>query len=280
VKERIGFMQGRLSPLVDGKIQAFPWQHWREEFALGAALGFRLMEWTLDQARLYENPLLTAAGQQEIRALCAQYGFAIPSLTGDCFMQAPFWKRDGADRAQLQRDFAAIVAASAAVGIGMIVVPLVDDGRLENASQEDGLIGFLAGDCAAALRAARVRIVFESDFAPQELRRFIERLDPELFGINYDIGNSAGMGFDPGAEFAEYGHRIVNVHIKDRVRGGTTVPLGTGSADFATVFTGLARARYRGNYILQTARAADGDHAGALARYRDLAIAWETRYAA
>ena len=28
---RIGFMQGRLSPQVDGKIQAFPWVHWRDE---------------------------------------------------------------------------------------------------------------------------------------------------------------------------------------------------------------------------------------------------------
>ena len=28
--QRIGFMQGRLSALVDGKIQAFPWGEWRE----------------------------------------------------------------------------------------------------------------------------------------------------------------------------------------------------------------------------------------------------------
>jgi hexulose-6-phosphate isomerase len=273
-------MQGRLSPLVDGKIQAFPWQHWQREFALGADLGFRLIEWTLDQARLYENPLLTATGQQEIRALCAQHRFVIPSLTGDCFMQAPFWKRDGAECARLQKDFAAIVAASAAVGIRMIVVPLVDDGRLENRAQEDKLTGFIAQDCAAALLAAGVRIIFESDFAPIELRRFIERLDPKIFGINYDIGNSAGMGFDPAVELAEYGHRIVNVHIKDRVLGGTTVPLGTGSANFATVFAGLNRANSRGNYILQTARAADGDHPGALARYRHQAMGWVTQYAA
>ena len=28
---RIGLMQGRLSAMVDGKIQAFPWNEWHEE---------------------------------------------------------------------------------------------------------------------------------------------------------------------------------------------------------------------------------------------------------
>ena len=31
---RIGFMQGRLSELVDGRIQAFPWDSWQTEFFL------------------------------------------------------------------------------------------------------------------------------------------------------------------------------------------------------------------------------------------------------
>ena len=54
---RIGFMQGRLSPQVDGKIQAFPWQHWRDEFPAAQKLNIPLMEWTLDHDRLTEeNP--------------------------------------------------------------------------------------------------------------------------------------------------------------------------------------------------------------------------------
>jgi hexulose-6-phosphate isomerase len=84
----------------------------------------------------------------------------------------------------------------------------------------------------------------------------------------------------PADEIAAYGQRIVNVHIKDRVLGGTTVPLGTGSADFESVFAALAKAGYRGNYILQTARAQDGDHAGALCRYRDMAANWIAKHGA
>ena len=122
-------MQGRLSPMIDGRIQAFPWTCWQTEFAVAQKYGFHLFEWTLDQARLYENPFLTPDGQQEIRALCQRHKVAIPSLTGDCFMQAPFWKAERDERESLERDFRAVAQASAAVGIAVIVVPLVDTGR-------------------------------------------------------------------------------------------------------------------------------------------------------
>ena len=72
--ERIGFMQGRLSAMVDGKIQAFPWNEWREEFPRASALGLTRIEWTIDQDRLRENPLNTAAGQQEIIELSRRNG--------------------------------------------------------------------------------------------------------------------------------------------------------------------------------------------------------------
>lgn len=272
-------MQGRLSPLVDGRIQAFPWLHWRDEFPVAARHGFRLMEWTLDQERLYDNPLLTAAGQAELRALRDRHGISIPSLTSDCFMQAPFWKSDGAERAALQRDFQAVAEACAAVGISTIVVPLVDNGRLESRAHEDVLVEHLES-LAGFLASHALRVVFESDFAPDELARFIDRLEPALFGVNYDMGNSAAAGFLVDEELAAYGHRVTNVHVKDRVFGGTTVPLGTGNVDFDSVFAALGRIGFRGSYILQTARAADGEHAAALNRYRDMTAGWMARHGA
>src|SRR4030065_646349 len=169
------------------------------------------MEWTLDQDRLYENPLLTEAGQAEIRELCQRHGLSIPSLTGDCFMQAPLWKVQADERAALERDFREVAKGWAAVGIFFVFVHLVEHGRLETAA---------------------------------------------------------------------YGARIIKVHVKDHVLGGTTVPLGTGNADFETVFAALAKVGFTGNCILQTARAADGDHAGVLSRYRGMTIDWLNRYAA
>lgn len=275
--DRIGFMQGRLCERVDGKIQAFPWLDWESEFPAAAAIDLHLMEWTMDQERLYENPLMTKEGQEKIRTLCQRHDLAITSLTGDCFMQAPFWKIDGQARTDLQSDFLAIGQACAAVGIRMIVVPLVDNGRLETAEQENVLIEFLLAQ-QSFLSQHNLQVIFECDFIPVEFARFIVRLPAERFGINYDVGNSAALGFKPAEEFAAYGARILNVHIKDRVLGGTTVPLKTGSADFEAVFSALAKQNYQGNFILQTARAAEGNHSGVLSSYRDMTLQWMQHY--
>ncbi|MGK7872269.1 MAG: sugar phosphate isomerase/epimerase family protein [Xenococcaceae cyanobacterium] len=270
---KIGFMQGRLSPIEEGKIQAFPWKYWPDEFPLAQRHGFPSMEWTIEQERLYENPLMTEDGRQKIRRLCAQHGIEIPSLTGDCFMQAPFWKSDGERRTTLLDDMAAVLEAAAELGIRYIVVPLVDNGRLENEQQVEALYSGLE-TVHSLMRDADIQIAFESDFPPKRLQKFIASLDEALFGINYDIGNSAALGYDPSEEIAAYGSRILNVHVKDRILEGTTVPLGQGNADLPCVFQLLKETGYRGQYILQTARAVDGDHVGVLCRYRDMVDHW------
>jgi hexulose-6-phosphate isomerase len=270
-------MQGRLSPPVGGRIQAFPAAHWQEEFRIAAELHLPLLEWTLDQDGLRSNPLLTPDGRRRIAELSERHSVRVSSVTGDCFMQAPFWKETGESRERLLDDFRAVGEASGQTGIGIVVVPLVDNGRIESRPQEDDLVARLQAE-ASWLRGQGVRVAFESDFPPSDLARFIDRLAPDVFGVNYDIGNSAALGFSPADEVAAYGNRIVNVHVKDRVRGGATVPLGEGAADFDAAFSALARAAYAGPFILQTARAADGDHIGALARYRDFTAGWISRY--
>lgn len=269
VVPKIGFMQGRLSPPVGGKIQAFPWCSWPQEFPLAEASGFSLMEWTLDHERLYENPLLTTDGQATIAALKAAHHIEVPSLTGDCFMQEPFWKATDDRRQRLMRDFVEVVKACRTVGISMLIIPLVDNGRINSVDEELVLVKMLR-DSEHMLAELAVKVVFESDFEPQALRRFIDAFPSGLFGINYDIGNSASLGFDPRQEIETYGDRILNVHVKDRIRGGSTVPLGKGAADFMAVFRALKRLGSTPNLILQTARAADGNHAGALRDYRTM----------
>jgi L-ribulose-5-phosphate 3-epimerase len=269
----IGFMQGRLSPILNDRIQEFPWNNWREEFHIAASLGFSLMEWTLDQDRLYESPLMTQVGQGEIRKLSSDYGVSIPSLTGDCFMQSPFWKLSGVEKEDRQNDLICILDGCSSVGITQIVIPLVDDGRIDNNEQSKALLDFLH-EKETIISDRGIQIVFESDLAPHELKVFIGQFNVKTFGINYDIGNSAALGFDVEKEFYAYGDRILNVHVKDRILGGTTVPLGDGDADFTKVFSQLATIGYHGNYILQTARANDGDHAGVLNHYKSMVEKW------
>lgn len=269
----IGFMQGRLSERVNGMIQAFPWKNWRAELAEAERLGFTLMEWTLDQERLYDNPLMTNEGRSEILALIHRHGMSVPSLTGDCFMQAPFWKVHGDVRKDRLSDLDTILDACARLHIRYVLVPLVDNGRIENSEQADILHEQLLLRSTQLLNEG-MQIVFESDYPPVRLAAFMEKFPAETFNINYDIGNSAALGFNPREEIRAYGKRIVNVHVKDRLLGGTTVPLGTGNADFPAVFDELAQIGYSGNFILQTARAENNDHSGVLNRYREMTSTW------
>jgi len=271
---RIGFIQGRLCDLVDGKIQAFPWNDWQKEFPAAEELDITLMEWTLDHDNLYENPLMTQEGQRAIRNLCQEHNISIPNLTGDLFMQAPFYKAEGTARQKLVDDMHAVLKACQTIGTKYIVIPLVDGGRLENGAQEDVLVEELR-KTIPFLADHDMGIVFESDYTPEEYLRFLNRLDRRFFGVNLDTGNSAALGFKPEEELPLYGDRVLNVHIKDRLPdGGTTVPLGTGAADIAGSISTLEAMGYKGNYILQTARSEDGDHAAAIAAYRDMTIQW------
>tara|TARA_B100000886_G_scaffold340385_1_gene309609 strand:+ start:2250 stop:3101 length:852 start_codon:yes stop_codon:yes gene_type:complete len=267
----IGFMQGRLSPLIDNKIQSFPWTNWQKEFQIASANNLRTIEWTIDQERLYENPLLTEIGTKEIKNLCKKYQIKIPSLTGDCFMQNPFWKATGTKKKKLQNDFINILYACNKVNISIVLVPLVDNGSIENTEQENNLLNFLTSQ-KELIKRLSLRIGFESDYSPKRLKSFIDKFDDDTFGINYDTGNSSCLGFNPIDEFAEYGKRIINVHIKDRPFGGSTVPLGKGDANFLLIFQMLREYNYNGNFILQTARAEDDDHLGVLLKYQNTVL--------
>jgi sugar phosphate isomerase/epimerase len=41
------------------------------------------------------------------------------------------------------------------------------------------------------------------------------------------------------------------VHVKDRLRGGGSKPLGTGDANFQAFFPRLLRGGFRGDFVLQ-----------------------------
>lgn len=270
--DRIGVMQGRLCELVDNKIQAFPENEWREEFSRAHRLGLSLIEWTLDNDSIDNNPLINKGYFEELTELKRRWEVTIPSVTGDCFMQNPMWKDPGNTKAF--REYTKMVLDGCAQnGAKVLVIPLVDKSSLK-CSQEERVLTEALLCLDSYIRSKGLIIAFESDYSPTELADFIRRFPIDTFGINYDCGNSGSLGYDCVEEFDCYGDRIVNVHVKDRVKGGTTVPLGEGSVDFEKVFSGLGRLRYNGNFILQTARAADGDHMNAVRKYADMVNAY------
>ena len=257
---KIGFMQGRLSPLVNNKIQSFPFKSWLEEFPMAQKLGISCMEWTLDYPKLHQNPLLLKEYKRKILDLSEENKITISSITLDCCMQRPFWKaQDELVLESLINDFKLIINAANSIGARILVIPLVDNGSIDNEKEYKLLKNNLL-PLSEILKEKKIKIAFESDFYPTKLKNFISNFDEKLFGINYDSGNSASLGFNPDEEFNEYGERIINIHIKDRKLGGSTVRLGHGDTDFNKVFRNIDKYNYEGNLILQTARSKDNEH--------------------
>lgn len=249
--KNLGFMQGRLSPSKDGKIQFFPSNHWKQEFKLANALGLKNMEWTLDYKNLFKNPIFTTKGILEIRHLKKKYEINIKTLTGDCFMQKPFWKYKNSKKYLEQ--FKKIILACSNLEIKFIVFPLVDKSSIKNEKIEKKIISRLS-NFTELLKEKKICILFESDYAPLKLKKFISRFDSSVFGINYDTGNSASLNFDPHVEFRHYGKYVKNIHIKDRLLKGKTIKLGEGNTDFNKIFKILKKIKYDQLLILQTAR--------------------------
>ena len=263
---KFGFIQGRLSPIVNGMIQAFPWDHWKEEFPLAKKLGLSCMEWTLDQKDIEKNPFNTFEGQNDIRSLLEKYSFVIPSITADCFKQKPFYKYSGAERKHYLKCLDLVIDSCSKLKTKFIIFPLVDNGAIENKDQETILISELLKR-EKILAEFKIEILFESDLPPEDLLHFISKFPKKSFGINYDSGDSAYKGFNVSQEFDTYFSFIKNIHIKDRPLGGTTVPFGKGDVDFPSLFNLINEKKYTGNIIIQGARAIDEEHQATLKNY-------------
>lgn len=250
----IGIMQGRLLPKIDGKIQCFPAEQWRDEFPLAEKAGLQLIEWIYEVYGADKNPLGTDEGIAELKDLSLRHGIAVRSLCADYFMDRPLLT----DPEEGARKLSWLLGRCDLAGIRRIILPFVDASRLVDSVAEDALVDLLTPFVSEAQRMG-IELHLETDLPPVRFANLIKRLPDAVFKVNYDSGNSASHGFDVTEEFAAYGSRIGSLHIKDRVRGGSTVPLGSGNADFPALRTALESIDYDDDVILQVAREREGN---------------------
>ena len=262
-----GVMQGRLSPPEDGRFQSFPRVTWRDEFAKARAVNFDYIEWIDDGYGEAQNPIFSDAGLSEMDALKATHGIATPALCGDWFMEFPFVRCTTVERQRRVDRFHALVPLAARIGATRIVLPLVDNASMKTPDEQSIVIDVLE----KALPVAEhhdIELHVEADLDPDAFRAFLDLIPHPSLKVNWDAGNSSGLGYVARDEFAAYGERIGSIHLKDRYRkpegGVETRPLGSGSADFDDVFAAMESIGYDGGVTLQVARGAPGDEVGFL----------------
>jgi L-ribulose-5-phosphate 3-epimerase len=246
-----GMMQGRLSAQTDRGYQAFPWETWEDEFVSATNRGLEHIEWVLDSWRLDENPILSETSVVIERTQAT--GVKVVSVCADYLMHRPLEASDSGSWLLLSH------LADAMMGLGAqwLVVPCVDQSSLRTPSSL-ARFASAADQLGDELAGTGIRVSLESDLGPAEFAALLTELDPEIFGVNYDIGNSAYLGYSPAEEFDAYGDRISLVHIKDRLFEGGSVPLGHGNADIPGVIERLREMKFNGPVTMQAFRDAPG----------------------
>ena len=249
-------MQGRLLPPRLGKIQAFPGSRWREEFPLASQAGLDCIEWIYDEEDAEQqeaNPLTSDGGIDEIPRLSQRWGVAVRSICADYFMTKRLIAADGSADLESVGRLKWLLGRSAKLGVRYIVLPFVDSSSLQSAGECQTLAGLLCELTPAAERGG-VELHLETDLPPEQLSALLSRVSHPLVRANYDIGNSASVGRDPASELGSIGPWLGSVHVKDRVRGGGTLRLGTADADFPLCLRLIHETGFRGPLILQAAR--------------------------
>ncbi len=254
---KLAIMQGRLSPPEDNRIQCFPRTSWREEFPKAVEAAVPAIEWIDDTYGADVTPFRTKEGIREMLTLMHLHGVTIPSICADTFMEQPFVRCTDAQRTERLELLKFLLQQAALVGAHHVGIPLLDNAALKN-PEEIKTAATALRSVIPTLEKLTLELHLETSLSPSEFPILLAELPDPYFRVTYDTGNSASLGYDPHKEFAAYGNRVGSVHIKDRKRGGGTVPLGTGDTDFEAVREELQKIGFDGLYTLQAARGETG----------------------
>jgi L-ribulose-5-phosphate 3-epimerase len=257
MNNKIGVMQGRLVPKYQGRYQAFPIGMWQDEFRVAKECGLDLIEFILDFNAAEENPLLQSDGVSEIVSISKETSVSVNTICADYFMEAPLHSSDEKVAEESFKVLERLLEAAKTLKITDIVIPCVDQSSLKTESSVDRFIQQIT-KIIPRIEKQNINLSLETDLSPKPFVELLNKLNSKNITVNYDIGNSAALGFDPIEELNAYGGRITDIHIKDRVLAGGPVTLGEGNADFARFFDKLEEFNYQGPFIMQAYRDDEG----------------------
>lgn len=248
--QKIGIMSGRLSTQIDNKIQSFPYKTWRDEFFLAEKCGFDSIEWIFD---LYPNPITTDEGINEIKKLMNESHIKINSICCDYFMENLLFNMPSFDIDKNLEMLKKLISQCNKLEIKNLEIPLVDSSSLKTNENQEQFVLNLKKVLPIA-QQNQVFLTIESDLPPNNFKNLLESFDHPYIKANYDTGNSASLGYDVKNELELLEPWISNIHIKDRLLHGSTVPLGNGDTDFQLFFSTLSKINFDGDLVIQGAR--------------------------
>ena len=249
---KIGIMQGRLSPPKKNLIQHFP-KDWQTEFDHCKSLGLKSIEWVFEEPDIKFNPIFNPELFKNFLNIKKKFDIEVNSVVADYFMKNKLFQENNSNTEKNINTLKTLIINCYKLNIKIIELPLVDSSALQN---EENMREFKSNlnDLLSFAESLNVKISLETDLEPEKFLNYIKTFNSKNLYVNFDMGNSASNGFDPEKEIEILSDYIINVHVKDRIYKGNTVELGKGDVDFKKVFKMLKKIGYADDLILQAYR--------------------------
>lgn len=250
---KIGIMLGRLSPYFDVESQIFPSFTWKEEFLRAKELKLNSIDWVLIGDNIYQNPILTKEGIEEIRDLVSETKIQVDSVCAQYFINHPFLRCSNSELKERLYILDMLIEYAYDLNIQCIEIPFLDNSAIRNTKELKKIVNVFKSPLDNA-HQYKINLAFETSLSPIETNLFLSKLNHPAAKIVYDTGNSAAMGYNPIDELNSYWKDIIMIHIKDRVLNGQSVFLGQGDTDFSLCFNLFKEINYYGSYIIESKR--------------------------
>jgi len=257
-KAKFLVVQGRALKQTEDVIQHFP-DNWQDEFPIIKKLGFYGIEWIYDKKSDHTNPILTSSGQKKMKLVSSQYGIKLENIVFDWFLHHPLFVNDEYSEQQKKNKLTELIEKSAQAGFNVIIFPILEKNNVSDPKINNKFVNLLHS-ISHLLDQNNIQMHLETSLSPKEELNLIKKIGHDKIKLCFDMGNSVGFGFDPNIVFRTVGKLIGSVHIKDRKKNGSSVPIGRGDVKFYDIFRNLKQIGFNGSYSFQVYRNRDSDN--------------------
>jgi L-ribulose-5-phosphate 3-epimerase len=257
-KKYLSLMQGRLVKPLKKPIQEFPLKDWKKELDLLLKLNLKNIEWVVDRASYEQNPLVF--DNQALETLMKNKNLSISAVSNDYFLDTAnsyenITFSDLLTSIEMQQELISNIGEFKKY---ILVMPFIENSSLKKYSKKQ--VEKLLEVLLSFESNYKLDYALELDIDRNEITHKLGKFLGNRIFINLDVGNTVSFGFDIKSEINDLSQFILNVHLKDRIMNGPTVPLETGSTDIKEIIKLLIHAGYRGAYTLQFARKYEDDY--------------------
>lgn len=234
---KLGILQGRLSPPVNGAIQEFPIINWEVEFSHLKTLNLHGLEWIITKKDFLNNPFFSLHKKNnQILSVCAD------NIIDERIINYDF----------LSDSLIPILQKMLEIKIKTLVIPLLEQSSVcdENIASK-----FIDNIVRISDLYSTIDFCFEFEAPKQLIQDFISAR--KNFFITYDTGNFTsfvGENVNHSELIEFFNYKIKNVHLKDRTFSGESRPVFLGNTNFDEIFISLKKIKYKKNLIMQFAR--------------------------